>query len=74
MEDWTTAISPACHGASGVALALFELAAATGELRFREAAERGFEYEQQYFSSRHNNWPDFRELMLNTPEAQWTTR
>ena len=59
------------HGASGVALALFELAAATGELRFREAAERGFEYEQQYFSSRHNNWPDFRELMLNTPEAQW---
>jgi lantibiotic modifying enzyme len=34
-------------------------------------AEQGIAYEQQWFSPRHNNWPDFREVMPNTPEAQW---
>jgi lantibiotic modifying enzyme len=59
------------HGAGGVALALFELAAATGITPFADAAHRGFAYEQRYFSSRHNNWPDLREMAAGTPESQW---
>ena len=60
------------HGAGGIALALFELGQATGERRFSEVGERAIAYEQHWFSPRHSNWPDFRELPLNTPEAQWT--
>jgi len=59
------------HGAGGVALALFELAAVTGDARFTDAAERGVAYEQRWFSPRHRNWPDFRELPLDAPETQW---
>ncbi len=50
------------HGASGIAWALLELFAATGETRFRDAAERGFAYERQWFSPEHENWPDFRSI------------
>jgi lantibiotic modifying enzyme len=59
------------HGASGIALALFELAALTGEDRFNDVAAQGIAYEQRWFSPQHNNWPDFRELAANTPESQW---
>ncbi|HEX6041539.1 lanthionine synthetase LanC family protein [Longimicrobium sp.] len=48
------------HGAAGVALALLELAAATGDERFRAAADEGFRYEARWFSPEHGNWPDFR--------------
>lgn len=48
------------HGAAGIAWALLELSAATGEARFRDAAERGFAYERQWFSRANENWPDFR--------------
>ncbi|MBR0871318.1 hypothetical protein JQ633_13200 [Bradyrhizobium tropiciagri] len=48
------------HGAAGVAWALLELSTATGESHFRDAAERGFAYERQWFSKTHENWPDFR--------------
>lgn len=58
------------HGASGIAVAFFELAAATGDARFAEAAERGVAYEQHWFSPRHGNWPDFREQPAETPEEQ----
>jgi type 2 lantibiotic biosynthesis protein LanM len=50
------------HGAAGIAWALLELFAATGDSRFREAAERGFAYERQWFSPEHDNWPDFRSI------------
>lgn len=59
------------HGASGIALALLELAQATGDSRFSSAAEHGIAYEQQWFSPEHSNWPDFREMAPNTPVAQW---
>jgi lantibiotic modifying enzyme len=59
------------HGAGGIAVALLELAAATGDAKFAEAAERGIAYEQHWFSPRHRNWPDFRELPLDAPETQW---
>lgn len=50
------------HGAAGIAWALLELYAETGNPQFRHAAERGFAYERQWFSSEHENWPDFRTL------------
>jgi lantibiotic biosynthesis protein len=59
------------HGAAGIALALFELAHVTGDRRFDAAATQGFAYEQRWFSPQRSNWPDFREMMPNTPEAQW---
>jgi len=50
------------HGAAGIAWALLELHAATGEAVFREAAERGFAYERQWFDPQQENWPDFRSI------------
>src|SRR5688572_17260249 len=50
------------HGAAGIAWALLELWKATGEARFRVAAEQGFAYERQWFDPQQENWPDFRGL------------
>lgn len=50
------------HGAGGIAWSLLELARATGEGKFRVAAEQGFRYERQHFNREHENWPDFRGL------------
>jgi lantibiotic modifying enzyme len=50
------------HGAAGISWALLELWKATGEEKFRVAAEQGFAYERQWFDSRQENWPDFRGL------------
>ena len=49
------------HGASGIAWALLELGVVTDDHRFKEAARRGFLYEQSCFSDEHQNWPDFRK-------------
>lgn len=48
------------HGASGVAWALMELFAHTGEARYRTAALRGFAYERRWLNAAQGNWPDFR--------------
>jgi lantibiotic modifying enzyme len=48
------------HGAAGIALALFELAHATGEERFAATADEALRYERSWFSSQHQNWPDLR--------------
>jgi lantibiotic modifying enzyme len=58
------------HGVAGVSLALLELWAATGEERFREAAEQGFRYEALFYSPEHGNWPDFR--LFGDPAAAAT--
>ncbi len=50
------------HGAAGISWALLELWKATGEEKFRVAAEQGFAYERQSFDPRQENWPDFRGL------------
>lgn len=50
------------HGAAGISWALLELWKATGEGKFRVAAEQGFAYERQSFDARQENWPDFRGL------------
>ncbi|MCG5435223.1 lanthionine synthetase LanC family protein [Micromonospora foliorum] len=48
------------HGAAGVALALLELAAATGRTEFVGAALAAVEYEQRLFDREAGNWPDLR--------------
>ena len=53
------------HGAAGIALALLRLARATGEGRFREAAEEAIAFEAGAFDEAAGNWPDFR----SGPEA-----
>ena len=48
------------HGAAGIAWALLQLAAATGDRRFREAAEAGLAYERSLYVAERRNWPDLR--------------
>jgi type 2 lantibiotic biosynthesis protein LanM len=48
------------HGAAGMAWALVELAAVTGEARFRAAALEAIRYERSVFDPVQRNWPDFR--------------
>jgi lantibiotic modifying enzyme len=49
------------HGAAGIAWALLELAAWSGEGRFRAAAHAAVEYERTLFSAEAGNWLDLRE-------------
>jgi lantibiotic modifying enzyme len=48
------------HGASGIALALLELHAATGEERFRVGAEGALAYERSWLDDGSGTWPDLR--------------
>jgi type 2 lantibiotic biosynthesis protein LanM len=50
------------HGAAGIAWALLELSAMTGEQRFHNAAPRALAYERSLFSGKVGNWPDLREF------------
>jgi type 2 lantibiotic biosynthesis protein LanM len=52
------------HGGAGIAWALLELSAATGDERFGAAALGAIEYERSLFSPAAGNWPDLR-----VPEA-----
>jgi lantibiotic modifying enzyme len=65
--SWTTMPIPGqkdllgyAHGAAGIGCALAELWSATGDKTYQHAAESAFRYERRFFSSTHNNWPDFR--------------
>jgi len=51
------------HGTAGAAYALLELFRATGEVRYRQAAERAFAYERHWFDREALNWADFREAL-----------
>lgn len=63
---WTTPIAPQrpltgySHGAAGIALSLLELAAFSGEERFKHTAMAAMEYERSLFSPENQNWPDLR--------------
>lgn len=66
--SWGSAATPSAydltgfaHGVAGIAHALLELHAATGEARYCAAAEDAFRYERHWFSAEHANWPDLRE-------------
>ena len=47
------------HGASGIALVLFDLAEVCGDGRFRQAGLGAFEFEREYF------WPDLQRWMAH---------
>jgi len=51
------------HGTAGIGWAFSELSDATGEPRFRTAAEETFRYERTFYSPDHENWPDFRDYL-----------
>ena len=59
------------HGAGGVAIALLELACATGDSRFADAARAGFAYEDSWFDDQADGWPDLRheDPSLGSPSA-----
>lgn len=48
------------HGAAGIAYALLRLYAASGESRYREAAQEAISFEQRLFIPEANNWLDLR--------------
>jgi type 2 lantibiotic biosynthesis protein LanM len=48
------------HGAAGIGWALLELAAVTGEGRYRAAAEQAIAYERSLYVPAAANWPDLR--------------
>jgi type 2 lantibiotic biosynthesis protein LanM len=79
---WSTRVSNGrpltglSHGAAGIAFALLRLAEYSDEVQFSETAEGALEYERATFSSREQNWPDFRDLPLtegDTSDAKCMT-
>ncbi len=50
------------HGAAGVAWALLELRAATGDTRHDTTIERALSYERHWFDAGEGNWPDLRGI------------
>ena len=42
----------------------------TGETRYRQAAQKAFEYERGLLNSRAANWPDFREPAIFGPTGE----
>lgn len=68
VASWPTPAAPRqrhltgfSHGVAGIGYALLELFAATGEPRYRRAAEGAFAYERRWFDAAAGNWPDFRD-------------
>jgi len=56
----TVALTGLSHGNAGIAWALLELGALTGEEAFREAAREALAYERSLFHPEKGNWPDLR--------------
>ncbi len=50
------------HGVAGIASALLELSALTGDSRFRTTALAAIEYERSLFRPEVGNWPDLRDF------------
>ena len=55
-----TALTGYAYGAAGIALALLQLHAASGEALYLETAINALEYERGQFSPEAGNWPDLR--------------
>ncbi len=49
------------HGAAGIGHALVELFQATGDAKYRKAAQAAFAYERHWYDPVQRNWPDLRE-------------
>jgi lantibiotic biosynthesis protein len=73
-QGWSWATMPGtsrnllgyAHGAAGIATALLELWAATGEDKYRAAALSAIQYERLHFDRSCSNWPDFRTVDPST--------
>jgi lantibiotic biosynthesis protein len=57
------------HGAAGIAVALLELAGATGDDRYGAAARSAFDYERSLYDEAAGNWPDLRQLPSASPDG-----
>jgi lantibiotic modifying enzyme len=57
------------HGAAGIAAALLQLAARTGEERFREVALRALAFDRSLFVPELGNWADLRVFPSRTPSS-----
>ena len=57
------------HGTAGIAVALLELFAATGDARFRHGADRAHDYERHWYDPAQRNWPDLR-FGASSPKIQ----
>jgi type 2 lantibiotic biosynthesis protein LanM len=62
----TKALSGFSHGAAGIAWALLELSALTGQKRFYQTALNAITYERSLFYPKLNNWLDLREYTTST--------
>jgi lantibiotic modifying enzyme len=58
-------------GASGIAWALLELFALTGEPRHRAAAERELGYERAWHDASAGDWPDLRGVRRSEPRGSF---
>jgi lantibiotic modifying enzyme len=58
------------HGASGIALALAKLGAATGRNEFLAAAKAAIAYERGHFRPAEGNWPDLRSFVQPGPTGE----
>ena len=75
MAGWSPALDRRplagfAHGAAGIAWALLELAAVTGEERFRVAARQAIDYERSLYSPEAENWPDLRQLEISGADTE----
>ena len=62
-----TPLTGLSHGAAGIAHALLQLHALTGDPDYLEAAREGIAYERKVFSPETGNWPDFRDPAATQP-------
>jgi lantibiotic modifying enzyme len=64
--------APLCgfsHGSAGISYALFKLAKATDDLKYKHAAEMGIRYERKHYCPDTKNWLDLRESSSNNKET-----
>jgi len=64
-----TPLSGFSHGAAGIALSLFKLAAQSGEERFRQTAQATIAYERSLYSPDRQNWLDLRGISFANNSA-----
>lgn len=61
-ERWPEGLGGFAHGSTGMGWALFKLADATGDARYRETAQAAFAFEDSLFDEDQQNWRDLRNL------------
>ena len=59
------------HGTAGIAYSLFRLFVATGQARFRAAAERALAYDRATYSEALGNWRDLRRWAPSEDCVAW---